>query len=214
MATRKPTQSLSDLVNRTEEDKKTTDQVVDDDKNYTQNETSVVTPAETTPEDNQGGTEIVDKEKGVDRQVDVDNNSDDDLGNPNGVTFGDKNVNVIDKTPADLAAESPAASQRRYGINDEVSDDVHNNPNIQVRKDEGVQQIPSGTHLHPDVARDNYNRSIGLQPENGAVTRNVTEFAYAEEAEHDDKGLKGTGVVTSTDDDERDIKRDNEDDLV
>jgi hypothetical protein len=206
MATRKPAQSLNDLVNGNS--KKETDQVIDETPDETpdnDNRTSEVMPQETNDLE-ESGTEVVEHGENVDQQVDI-NNNDDGLGNPNGVTFGDKSSNVIDKTPADLAAESPAESQKRFGINDEVPDDVHNNPNIQVRKDDGVQQIASGTHLHPDVARDHYNRSVGHQPENSAVTRTVTEYAYATEAEHDDKGLRRSDV------DDRDVKRNNEDDI-
>jgi hypothetical protein len=199
MATRKSNQSLHDLVNGNS--KKETDQVDE----TSDNQTSEVMPQDTVSDSNPGSV-MVEHGENVDQQVDV-NNNDDGLGNPNGVTFGDKSSNVIDKTPADLAAESPAESQKRFGINDEVPDDVHNNPNIQVRKDDGVQQIASGTHLHPDVARDHYNRSVGHQPENSAVTRTVTEYAYATEAEHDDKGLRRSDV------DDRDVKRNNEDDI-
>lgn len=127
----------------------------------------------------------------VDNQVDQPHvNDDDEFGNVDGVT-NSGNENVINKTPADLAAETPEQSARRYGIGSEVPEDVIKNPNVQQFGDANFQ-IPSGTHLHPDVARDNYNRSLQGGTESGATTRVITSNVYAAEAEVDDKGIKGT----------------------
>lgn len=99
-------------------------------------------------------------------------------------------VNVT-KTPNELAAETPQETQERYGINDEVPDDVHDNPNVTIDRDNRVPQIPGGTHLHPDVAKETYNSSLGVPTEAGLVTRSVGKSVYADEAEVDDKGRQG-----------------------
>lgn len=133
------------------------------------------------------GSEIVETEKGVDNQVEF--APSDGSGNVNGVTFNGAH-NVINKTPAGLAAETPEETARRYGITDEVPEDVHNNPNVVATNDNRNFQIPSGTHVHPDVAKDNYNRIVGGRTENGEVTVNHIQHVYATEAPVDDKGIK------------------------
>lgn len=95
---------------------------------------------------------------------------------------------LINKTPAELAAETPGETQKRYGISDEIPDDVHNNPNVMANRDMGFAQMPGGTHLHPDIAKDNYNRGVGGRPEQGGVETVVRSNVYATEAEVDDKG--------------------------
>ncbi len=97
----------------------------------------------------------------------------------------------FDKTPADLAAETPEESAARYGLNSEVPDDVAKDPNVQVSKDYNLMRPSGGTHLHPDIARDNYNRPLSIG-ETGVVTRTVSEHVFAGEAELDDKGLSKT----------------------
>lgn len=132
---------------------------------------------------------VVLPEKGTDHQAeDVNNN--DNFVNPDGVTHSGR-VNPIDKTPADISSETPAETQKRYGISDEVPDDVHNNPNVTATRDNRDFQIPGGTHVHPDVARDNYNRMVGGRPsESGQVTMSSTQMVFAQEAPFDDKGIK------------------------
>lgn len=130
------------------------------------------------PEVETPASEVVDSEEPVDEQA---------AANPDGVSFSG-NQNVINKTPADLSSETPEESRLRFGIPNEVPDDVHNDPNVTANRDMGFVQIPSGTHLHPDIARDNYNRGVGGQAENSQVTRTVTEHVYATPALQDDKG--------------------------
>ncbi len=133
------------------------------------------------------GNVVTQREPGVDNQVD--NQDDKTPGNPNGVNFSGT-MNPINKTPAELSAETPAETAKRFGISDEIPDDVHDNPNVKATRDNRNYQIPGGTHLHPDVAKDNYNRSIGGRTEHGEVTMMTTQTVYATEASLDDKGIK------------------------
>lgn len=138
-----------------------------------------------------GGSVVVpdDQTKHIDNTVGE--APEDGLVNPNGVAFGGSRANPINKTPADLAAETPQQTAKRFGISDEVPDDVHNNPNVEISRDNRIQQVASGTHLHPDVARDTYNSSLSRPSEAGHVTMTRTQSVYAQEAEIDDKGRKG-----------------------
>lgn len=138
-----------------------------------------------------GGSVVVpdDNTKHVDNTVGE--APEDGLVNPNGVAFGGSRANPINKTPADLAAETPQQTAKRFGISEDVPDDVHNNPNVEISRDNRIQQVASGTHLHPDVARDTYNSSLSRPSEAGHVTMSRTQAVYAQEAEIDDKGRKG-----------------------
>jgi hypothetical protein len=137
-------------------------------------------------------SEVVEDGKPVDEQVDQLNNEDG-FVNKDGVAFSG-NLNSVNKTPADMSSESAAESAKRYGISEDIPDEIAANPNVLVYKDTKNYQIPGGTHLHPDVARDNYNRNIAPLQEHGRVTRVVSENVYAAEAERDDKGIKDLNV--------------------
>lgn len=110
-------------------------------------------------------------------------------GNPDGVSFSGTG-NVIDKTPAELSAETADETAARYNISSEIPDDVANDPNVQVYADNKDFQIQGGTHVHPDIAKDNYNRAVGSPNNSVMTTRTVSENVYAGEAELDDKGRK------------------------
>lgn len=96
---------------------------------------------------------------------------------------------VPNKTPAELAAETPRETENRYGVAQKVSDEDLDNPRVQVYRDTLVNQVPSGTHLHPDVAKDLLNRGISEQhTDNAQVKRMVTDsYDFAPDAEHNDK---------------------------
>jgi hypothetical protein len=96
---------------------------------------------------------------------------------------------VPNKTPAELAAETPRETENRYGIDQTVTDEDADNPRVQVYRDTHVNQVPSGTHLHPDIAKDLLNRGISEQhTDNAQVKRTVTEaYDFAPDAEHNDK---------------------------
>jgi hypothetical protein len=102
-----------------------------------------------------------------------------------------ENKGENDKTPAELAAETPKETQERFGIVSDIPDDVHNDPSNSVSRDNRVPQVMGGTHLHPDVARSTYNDSLGLSSDQAAVNVERTAFVYANEAEEDDKGING-----------------------
>lgn len=96
---------------------------------------------------------------------------------------------VPNKTPAELAAETPKQTASRYGIDQSVTDEDADNPRVQAYRDTHVNQVPSGTHLHPDIAKDMLNRGISEQhTDNAQVKRTVTEYYdFAPDAEHNDK---------------------------
>jgi hypothetical protein len=168
--------SLSDLLGNDEvKDEAATSGPEQNDNNDVDNENDNVTGVDGT-EVEQPGNEVVESEKPVEQ-------------NPNGVNFAGGS-NVIDKTPAELSAESPEETARRFNINDEIPQDVADNPNVQVYAGDKNFQVPGGTHLHPDVAKDNYNRSLNNAGNSVSTSRTVSENVYATEAEQDDKGRK------------------------
>lgn len=95
-----------------------------------------------------------------------------------------------DKTPAELASETPDETAKRYGIKNTVTQEELDNPRVQVYEDTKLTQIPSSTHLHPDVAKDLQNRGISLQgTDNAQVSRNYNSgYDFAPDAEYQDKG--------------------------
>lgn len=96
---------------------------------------------------------------------------------------------VPNKTPAELAAETPAETQARYGIDQSVTDEDADNPRVQVYRDTIVNQVPSGTHLHPDIAKDLLNRGIAETTTDSAqVKRTVVDsYDFAESSKFNDK---------------------------
>jgi hypothetical protein len=96
---------------------------------------------------------------------------------------------VPNKTPAELSAETPDETAARYGLDTSITDEDADNPRVQAYKDTVVRQVPSGTHLHPDVAKDLQNRGISQHTTDSAqVKREVTEtYDFAESSEFNDK---------------------------
>lgn len=92
-----------------------------------------------------------------------------------------KNSKDIRKTPNELSAETPDETRARYGINTDITDEDANNPRVQVYKDTYVNEVPSGTHLHPDIAKDLLSRGITRPTSDAAiVTRTVYDYDYAD----------------------------------
>jgi hypothetical protein len=93
------------------------------------------------------------------------------------------------KTPEELSSESADETAARYGITNEVSKEDIENPRVQVYADTVVKQVPSGTHLHPDVAKSLHNYGIAERTTDSAqVKRTITEtYDFAPDAEHNDK---------------------------
>lgn len=126
-----------------------------------------------------------------DFNLDNDDNSEDQLPEapeePEDVDI--QSSSVINKTPAELAAETPAETADRYNIDTSITDEDADNPRVQVYKDTIVKQVPSGTHLHPDIAKDLHNRGISEQhTDNAMVKREIaTGYDFAPDAEHNDK---------------------------
>lgn len=194
--------SLSDLTN-----KKAQEEKVDEKKNDTSaKEDSVTAKQNEEKKDSssnsneeavdaktgllKAGSEIKEEEKPVDKQVGKKSDNDKDpFGNNDGVT-NSGNVNVINKTPFDMSAESAAETMERYGYSDQVPQELIDNPNVETIHLMKNYQIPGGTHIHPDVARDNYNRIVGGRTEHGNVDVVTQQKVYATEAPVDDKGIK------------------------
>lgn len=178
---KKAVPSLSDLVGK--------DDSKEDSKTAKEESKDVNTPETIESEENKS-VDVQQPGKPVDKQAGkLHDNDKDDFVNPDGVTLTG-GPNVINKTPADMSAETAEESAKRFGISDEIPEDVANNPNVQFYGDNKNYQIPGGTHLHPDVARDNYNRSLDPVNHSTQSSRVVTELVFASEAEVDDKGRK------------------------
>lgn len=96
---------------------------------------------------------------------------------------------VPNKTPAELSAETPEETAARYGVDQSINKEDADNPRVQVYKDTYVQQVPSGTHLHPDIAKDLQNRGISERTTDSAqVKRTVTEtYDFADSSPVNDK---------------------------
>jgi hypothetical protein len=107
---------------------------------------------------------------------------------------------VPNKTPAELSQESADETAARYNINTDVTQEQIDNPRIQIYKDTVVKQVPSGTHLHPDVAKDLANRGISLQGTDNAQVQRwaIDTHDFAPDAETNDKWQKP--VVDERDD--------------
>ncbi len=95
---------------------------------------------------------------------------------------------VPNKTPNELAAETPDEADARYGTRNPTEENF-DDPNVQVYRNQKVPQVPSGTHLHPDIAKDLQNYTISDRTTDSAqVVRQVAEHqVFAGDAEKNDK---------------------------
>ncbi len=163
-ATKKDTPSLSSLVKS--DDKTKADETKIDNK--TKNDETTVKPEDVKSEDKTDHNEDNKQEP-----------------------YLSKNVvsTVPNKTPAELAAETPDETAARYNVDTTITDEDADNPRVQAYRDTVVRQVPSGTHLHPDVAKDLQNRGISeVATDNAQVKRTITEvYDFAPDAEHNDK---------------------------
>lgn len=93
------------------------------------------------------------------------------------------------KTPDEMSTEPPRETAERYNITNEVSEADVKNPRVQIYSDTVIKQVPSGTHLHPDVAKSLHNYGIADRTTDSAqVKRSITEtHDFADAAEHNDK---------------------------
>lgn len=100
---------------------------------------------------------------------------------------------VPNKTPAELASESPEETAARYGVDTSISDADADNPRVQVYRDTRVEQVPAGTHLHPDIAKSLQNRGITEMHTDNALVRHpdtAPTYDFAPDAEVNDKWVK------------------------
>lgn len=118
------------------------------------------------------------------------------------------------KTPAELAAETPDETAARYKIDQSVTETDEKNPRVEHTEAQFLAQVPSGTHLHPDIAKDLQNRGISAPTTDNAQIRKGDVFVgydFADEApvdeedeedkdEKDDKAVKHTSSTSSVKD--------------
>lgn len=192
--------SLSDLLGKSDDNNNKSDQVVRDTKGDSVPVVEKDTSNHPAPvnDNNDDNSKLDEPTPNSDTNVEVkgDQNKDNKSVRENkedlddGPTVLSEHVvaTVPNKTPAELAAESPDEAAARYGTR-EVTDEDLKNPNVQVYPDSGVRQVPSGTHLHPDIAKDLLNRGISENTTDSAqVKRTVTnEYDFAPDAENNDK---------------------------
>jgi hypothetical protein len=70
------------------------------------------------------------------------------------------NLKDLLKTPNEMASETPKETEERYNIDNTVTETDENNPRVEWSESDYIAQVPSGTHLHPDIAKDLANRGI------------------------------------------------------
>lgn len=164
----------------------------DDEKGYT---TELPDTANTTDDTTENSTSVVpddDEDENEDPNLDSDESlfgQEDDKENNNFLS-PEVIATVPNRTPAELAAESADETAARYNIDSSITEEDARNPRVQVYSDTRVMQVPSGTHLHPDIAKDNANRQILEQQgtDNAQVRRTITDaYDFAPDAEHNDK---------------------------
>lgn len=80
------------------------------------------------------------------------------------------------KTPNEMSAETPAETNERYGVDQSVTKTDHENPRVEFSEDDFMTQVPSGTHLHPDIAKDLQNRGISAPTTDVAQVRKGDTF--------------------------------------
>jgi hypothetical protein len=168
----KPTQSksLSDLLNNKEDD---------DNVNTENTEDST---------DNVDSSDDVNREESdkADRDVDEDYESTHDKD----PMLSEAVVSTVpNRTPAQLASETAEETAARYNLKAEPTEADTKNPRVQVYADSEFKQIPSGTHLHPDVVIDMASRrGLTHGTDNAQVRREIThEYDFAPDAEFNDK---------------------------
>jgi hypothetical protein len=172
--------TLSSLTNKPDSEK---DETTTPETTTTTPETSPNEYHEYPPKENKKDTVIGLTDKDSIVKDDPDTNETSGLSNS---VVHDTSTN---KTPEELSSETPDETATRYGITNEVSKEDIANPRVQVYADTVVKQVPSGTHLHPDVAKSLHNYGIAERTTDSAqVKRTITEtYDFAPDAEHNDK---------------------------
>lgn len=85
-------------------------------------------------------------------------------------------LSELNKTPAELAVETPAETAERYSIDTTVVETDEKNPRVEYTETDYMTQVPSGTHLHPDIAKDLANRGISAPTTDNAQIRKGDTF--------------------------------------
>ena len=131
----------------------------------------------------------------IDAEHDVDDDNLPEYDDRKNDPFLSENVvsTVPNKTPAELSGETPEETAARYNITTEITDEDADNPRVQVYDDTRVNQVPSGTHLHPDIAKSAQNRGIAEMHTDNALVRHpdtAPTYDFAPDAETNDKWVK------------------------
>jgi hypothetical protein len=161
------------------------------------------TPVENdTPVNDDKNNSDASSDKTVDDNKDQDNNTVTGLTDKDTIKKDDSDTNEVsglsnsvvhdtstNKTPDELSSESPKETAERYGIDNKVTKKDIANPRVQVYSDTVLMQVPSGTHLHPDIAKSAQNYGIAERTTDSAqVKRMITDtYDFAEDAEVNDK---------------------------
>lgn len=82
-----------------------------------------------------------------------------------------KTLTELTKTPNELSAETPDETAARYGIDTSVTKTDEDNRRVEFSEADFMSQVPSGTHLHPDIAKDLQNRGISAPTTDNAQIR-------------------------------------------
>src|SRR3954468_24606745 len=93
--------------------------------------------------------------------------------------------NLILKTPLEMSQETPEETAERYNIDQTVTETDEKNPRVNWSENDFMAQVPSGTHLHPDIAKDMANRGISAPTTDNAQIRKGDTFIgydFADEA--------------------------------
>lgn len=116
-----------------------------------------------------------------------------DSNNPDPFLSSEVVATVPNKTPDELAAETPDETAARYNIDSEITKEDAKNPRVQAYESTVTRQVPSGTHLHPDIAKSSQNRGIAEMHTDNALVRHqdtAPTYDFAPDADVNDKFQK------------------------
>lgn len=82
----------------------------------------------------------------------------------------------LNKTPNEISVETPDETADRYSIENTVVETDEENPRVEYSEEDYMAQVPAGTHLHPDIAKDLHNRGISAPTTDTAQIRRGDVF--------------------------------------
>lgn len=111
----------------------------------------------------------------------------------------------LTKTPNEMATETPDETAKRYSIDDytTVTETDEKNPRVEYSEEDYMAQVPGGTHLHPDIAKDLHNRGISAPTTDNAQIRRGDVFVGYDFADSVPVETEEEEVETNSDDDDK-----------